>query len=268
MRTGVLVVVCVLLSAICLASIASAQPWIRTYGGATEDKAASVQQTSDGGLVIAGYTGSYGSEKWFDVYLVKINATGDTLWTRTYGGSRAEEASSIQQTRDGGYIMLGYTYTYGPGAPGDFANFYFIKTDSLGDTLWTRAYGGSEEDDRGLSVAQTSDGGYIAVGWTECFDADWVDLYIIKTDAQGDTLWTRTYGGEDYDEGYSVRQTADGGYIIAGRGGSSSGAWLIKTDAKGDTLWTRNYADRSSARAAATEFPMETATCIWSRPIL
>jgi hypothetical protein len=239
MRTGV--VVCVLLSAVCLASIASAQAnWIRTYGGAEEDQGASIQQTPDGGFIIAGHTHSFGAG-WYDVYLVKTNATGDTLWTRTYGGSEAEAASSVQQTTDGGYITVGYTYTFGPGAPGFFANVYLVKTDAHGDTLWTRAYGGPEEDDRGLSVAQTSDGGYITTGWTECFGADWIDLYLIKTDAQGDTLWTRMCGRADVDEGASVQETSDGGYIVAGRGGSSPGIWLIKTDAQGDTLWTRTY---------------------------
>jgi hypothetical protein len=249
MRTGVLAVVGGLLAAVCLASIASAQTtWMRTYGGSEEDQGASVQQTADGGFIIAGYTHSFGVE-WFDVYLIKTNAQGDTLWTRTYGGSEAEAASCVQQTTDGGYIAVGYTYTFGPGAPGYYANVYLIKTDSLGDTLWTRAYGGSKEDDRGLSVAQTSDGGYIAVGWTECFGPDWIDLYLIKTDAQGDTLWTRVFGGADVNEGCSVQQTWDGGYIIAGRGGSGSGAWLIKTGAQGGVVWTRNYAGRGTGNS-------------------
>jgi hypothetical protein len=177
-------------------------------------------------------------------FLLLVSTTaadpGDTLWTRTYGGSSLDRAYSVQQTADGGYILAGGTYSFGAG----YSDVYLVKTDSSGDTLWTRTYGGSSED-CGWSVQQTSDGGFIAAGYTHSFGAGGKDVYLVKTDPAGDTLWTRTYGGSRYDQGYSVQQTSDSGYIIAGYtdsfGGGNSNVWLLKADSSGDTLWTRTY---------------------------
>jgi hypothetical protein len=231
---------CLLLSAICLASIASAQmSWQRTYGGQADDVGASVQQTSDGGFIVAGRTQSFGAGD-DEVYLVKTNASGDTFWTRTYGGSYADVGNSVQQTTDSGFIIAGCSRTYDPGG----LDVYLIKTDARGDTFWTRTYGGAG-DDVGYSVKQTSDFGYIVVGSTSSYGAGASDVYLIKTDAQGDTLWTRTYGGADDDEGYAVQQTPDGGFMIVGYtssfGAGNSDVYLIKADSQGDTLWTRTY---------------------------
>ena len=219
--------------------------WTRTYGGTGDDQGNSVQQTTDGGYIIAGYTTSFGAGS-FDVYLIKTDASGDTLWTRTYGGSKDDKSNCIQQTSDGGYIVAGWTYSFGAGGH----DVYLIKTDAQGDTLWTRAYGGLGWDE-GYSVQQTADGGYIIGGCTTTFGAGAYDVYLIKTDASGDTLWTRTYGGASLDYGYSVQQTTDGGYIITGCtmsfGGGHYDVYLIKTDASGDTLWTRTYRDAGDA---------------------
>jgi hypothetical protein len=213
--------------------------WTRTYGGSDADVARSVQQTSDGGYIIAGLTNSFGAGN-DDVYLIKTDASGDTIWTRTYGGSGDDEGNSVCETSDGGYIIAGKTESFGAGRN----DVYLIKTDVSGDTIWTRTYGGSDWD-WGYSVQQTSDGGYIIAGWTYPFGAGSWDVYLIKTDASGDTIWTRTYGGSDWEYGYSVQQTSDGGYIIAGLTCSFGAGWtdvyLIKTDASGDTIWTRTY---------------------------
>jgi len=207
--------------------------WTRTYGGAWNDQGYSVQQTSEGGYIIAGWTNSFGA----GVYLIKTDASGDTLWTKTYGGSNATHGYSVQQTLDGGYIVTGTT-SYGNG------DVYLIKTDASGDTLWTRTYGGTNWD-LGNSVHQTSDGGYIIAGFTYSFGPGWPDVYLIKTNASGDTLWTRAYGGTDYNVGNSIQQTSDGGYIVAGTtssyGAGSFDVYLIKTNATGDTLWTRTF---------------------------
>jgi len=213
--------------------------WTRTFGGAGNDSAHSVQQTTDSGYVIAGVTDSYGAGD-DDVYLIKTNVAGDTLWTRTFGGMLEDWGNSVQQTADGGYIIAGYTASFGAG----LGDVYLIRTDPSGDTLWTRTFGGAE-DDSACSVQQTADGGYIIAGCTRSFGAGRIDVYLIRTDAEGDTLWTRTYGGTGWDLGYSVQQTADGGYIIAGetdsRGAGQNDVYLIKTDAAGDTLWTRTF---------------------------
>jgi hypothetical protein len=210
----------------------------RTYGGADSDGGKSVQQTSDGGYIIAGFTSSFGAGG--DVYLVKTDSLGDTLWTKTFGGSFGDEAWSVRETSDGGYIIAGSTNSFGAG----LSDAYLIKTNSLGDTLWTKTLGGIDYD-FGNSVQQTSDGGYIVAGVTESFGAGLYDAYLIKTDSLGDTLWTKTYGDSGWDYGNSVQQTSDGGYIIAGStnsfGVADNEVYLIKTNSFGDNLWTRTY---------------------------
>jgi hypothetical protein len=224
--------------------------WTRTYGGSSADEAQSVQQTTDGGYIIGGTTYSFG-HGGYDLWLLKTNADGDTLWTRTYGGSGEDKGYSVQQTSDGGYIIAGYTESFGAG----YRDAYLVKTNDNGDTLWTRTYGESDEDYFNC-VQQSSDGGYIVAGYTDSFGAGSYDVYLVKTDASGDTLWTRTYGGYAYDYGFSVQQTTDGGYIIAGStlsftpggndllGPPATNIHLIKTDANADTLWARTYGGR------------------------
>ncbi|MBL7192275.1 T9SS type A sorting domain-containing protein [bacterium] len=213
--------------------------WTKTFGGNNSDNGYSVQQTADGGYIIAGYTYSYGVGN-DDVYLIKTDAFGDTAWTKTFGGSYCDYGESVQQTVDGGYIIAGYTYSYGAGND----DVYLIKTDAVGDTAWTKTFGGSDWE-RGYSVQQTSDEGYIIVGKTCSYGAGSWDVYLIKTDASGDTAWTKTFGGSWDDYGYSVQQTADGGYIIAGGTESYSigndNVYLIKTDASGNLQWYRTF---------------------------
>ena len=218
-----------------------AQPdtsWTRTYGGTDWEIGYSVAQTTDGGYIITGWTKSYGAG-FTDVWLIKTDSLGDTIWTRTYGGIDDDEGHSVAQTTDGGYIITGYTASYGAGG----ADVWLIKTDSLGDTIWTRTYGGIHWD-RGYSVTQTADGCYIITGWTEPTTSGDRYVWLLKIAPNGDTLWTRTYG-EGGEEGYSVAQTSDGGYIITGEtasyGAGGYDVWLIKTNSDGDTIWTRTY---------------------------
>jgi hypothetical protein len=213
--------------------------WTRIFGGTQFDEGTSVTPTVDGGYILAGWTYSFGAGS-SDAWLIKTDASGDSLWTRTYGGPSYDFAYSVQQTPDSGYIVAGYTYSFGAGG----SDVWLIKTDAKGDTLWTRTYGGANND-FGESVQQTRDGGYVITGWTQSFGAGNDDVYLIKTDAKGDTLWTRTYGGANNDYAYAVQQTSDGGFIVAGVtnsfGAGGADVWLLKTDASGDTLWTRTY---------------------------
>ena len=221
---------------------AAAQPdtlWTKTFGGSSDDFGNCVQQTSDGGYIIAGNTSSYGAGG-SDVYLIKTDASGIEQWTKTFGGSGGETGFSVQQTSDGGYIIVGTTYSYGTGDNG----VYLIKTDVNGDTSWTKTLGGSD-DDYGYSVQQTADGGYIIAGYTNSYGAGNSDVYLIKTDTEGNQQWYRTFGGSLQDYGYSVRQTSDGGYIIAGEiyslptGGPN--VLLIKTDVNGNEEWYQTF---------------------------
>ncbi len=220
-----------------LATFAQAQQtWIKTYGGKHDDRGYSVQQTTDGGYIIAGYSFSFRDSLYGDVYLIKTNASGDTAWTKTYGGTNVDVGWSVQQTSDGGYIVAGQTASFGAG----YTDVYLIKTNASGDTTWTRTYGATYND-LGYSVQQTSDGGYVISGATDSYGVGG-DVYLVKTNAAGDTLWTRTCGGTGEERGYSVQQTTDGGYIVAGNtyiAGRNHDVYIVKTNASGDTLWTR-----------------------------
>ncbi len=203
--------------------------WTRTFGGILQDACESVKQTSDKGYILVGETRSFSSSLWDDVWLIKTDSLGDTIWTKTYGRSGAEIGMSVQQTFDGGYIITGYTNSYGAG----MIDIYLVKTDSLGDTLWTKTYGGTDFDN-GWEVQQTIDGGYIIIGETQSFGPGSRDVWLIKTDSSGDSMWTRIYGGVEYDIGYSVQQTCDGGYVIGGKtasiGAGLTDAWLLKIE--------------------------------------
>ncbi len=216
---------------------AGSEVWARAFGDTMEDGGNAVLEAADSGYVIAGYTGSFGAGE-HDVWLIRTNAQGDTVWTRTYGGTSGDAGNSVAPTGDGGYIITGYTWSYGAGN----ADVYLVKINAAGDTAWTRTFGGTS-DDEGYSVQQTVDGGYIVSGVTNSFGAGIADVYLVKTNAAGDTTWTRTYGGTSNDEGYSVQQTSDSGYIIAGYtssfGAGNQDVYLVKTNAAGDKLWTR-----------------------------
>jgi hypothetical protein len=205
--------------------------WTRVFSGAHKAYGRSVKQTSDSGYVIAGYT-MEGSPETADILLARTNADGDTLWTRTYGGPSWESGECVEITADGGYVIAGTTCSFGAGAD----DVYLIKTDANGDTLWTRTYGGADHD-QGFAVRQTSDGGYVVVGGTFSFGMGDGDVYLVKTDADGDVVWSRTFGDVYQEYGYDVLQTGDGGYAITGEtwsyGAGRSDVYLIKTDSLG-----------------------------------
>ena len=224
--------------------------WTKVYGGEYNESAFSVQQTTDGGYIVAGYSYTFGPGN-YDVWLLKTEADGDTAWSCTYGDTRGDYGYSVRQTTDGGYIIAGWTETSGNGD-----DVYLLKTDGDGNLIWTRTYGGSSHEDA-RSLDLTADGGYILAGRTSSFGNGNNDFYLIKTDAEGNTVWTRTYGGGQDDYCWSVQQTTDGGYILAGYsesfGGGNGVAWLIKTDANGDTLWTRIYEGERGAMARSVQ---------------
>jgi len=205
------------------------EEWNQSFGGSDEDEGIGVQQTTDGGYILTGYTQS-------DVWLIKTDSQGNEEWNQTFGeigGSNTDTGNSVQQTTDGGFIIAGWTHSFGNG----WGDVWLIKTDSNGNEEWNKTFGGSGSD-YGFSVQQTTDGGYIITGYTESFGNGDYDVYLIKTDSQGNEEWSKTFGGGDYDRGSSVQQTTDGGYIITGStysfGNGTDNVWLIKTDSNGN----------------------------------
>ncbi len=184
--------------------------WTRTYGGAGSDVGYSVKQTNDGGFIIAGATNSFGAGD-YDIYLIKTNQFGDTLWTKIFGGTGQDYGSEVQQTSDGGYIVIGSTDSFNNSRD----DLYLIKTDDNGDTLWTKVYGGTW-DDAGRSIMEDINGNYLATGYTMSFDPGNVDVWILKFNEFGDTLWTRRVGGNEVDAGASIKQLENDDYIITG----------------------------------------------------
>jgi uncharacterized delta-60 repeat protein len=229
---------------ICFANVSNAQSWAKTYGGTSDDSAHSVQQTSDGGYIVAGSTQSFGAGSQ-DVWVLKLDSSGTMQWQKTYGGIYSDRAYSIQQTNDNGYIVAGTTRSFGAGVN----DFWILKLDSSGTVQWQKTYGGTDHDDAN-SVQQTSDGGYIVAGSTRSFGAGGRDSWLLKLDSSGTMQWQKTYGGTDDDSTASVQQTNDNGYIVAGTTYSELSfdydIWVLRLDVNGTVQWQKTYSATNS----------------------
>jgi hypothetical protein len=224
--------------------------WEKTFGSSNIDKAYSLDITSDSGFIICGYTNSFGSGG-YDVYLIRTDKDGNSLWSKTYGGADWDFGNSVRQTVDGGFIITGGTYSFGNGNE----DLYLIKTDSNGNTEWTKTLGGAN-DDIGNEVQLTTDSSYVIIGSSSSFGYGEKDFYLVRLNSLGDTLWTKTYGGIHNEEGNSVFQTSDLGFILAGYTNTFSLAgyddfYLVKTQANGDTLWTKIQGSPDNKRATS-----------------
>jgi|GEM_PF-633534 len=221
--------------------------WERVYGGGDQDYGWSLRQTVDGGFIIGGTTRSYTYGN-YDFWLIKTDSNGNMTWNNHFGGSNYEQCSSVDVCSDGGYIMAGITKSYE--VNGDV---WLVKTYSDGNMRWNRTYGGSGKDE-GYSIRQTNDGGYIIAGLTESFGVGG-NIYLIKTNSAGDTIWTKNYGGSGEEFGFSVDLTDDGGYVVAGRtssyGSGGSDVWVIKVDSLGSLLWSKTIGGANSEEASA-----------------
>ncbi len=214
-----------------------------TLGDTADDGANCIMPAVDG-YIIAGWTNRFSPEGYDDMWLIKLDPFGDTVWTRVYGGYYSENALCAIQTEDKGYIAVGYTYSFGAGG----SDIYVVRTDSMGDTLWTRTYGGPG-DETGYCVQEIPAEGFIITGTTASFGAGGIDAYFLFIDYNGNLIFSQTYGGADNDEAYTGILTPDGGFIIAGYTSSLTGsprAWLIKTDPEGSVIWENTYGDNSS----------------------
>jgi len=221
------------------ASLTLNAQWARTYGGIDVDRAFFIQQTSDGGYVAAGYTAS-GGAGISDFWILKLSFAGVIEWQRTYGGSGDDVAYAVQETSDEGYIVAGYTYSFGAGG----SDFWILKLTSVGEREWQFTYGGIG-DDAAYAIQETSDEGYIVAGYTYLYGAGESDYWILKLTSEGDIEWQRIYGGTGDDVAYAVQETGDGGYIVAGStqylGALDHDFWVLKLNSTGLFEWQRIY---------------------------
>jgi uncharacterized repeat protein (TIGR02543 family) len=238
--------------------------WQRSFGGSDYERAQSIQQTTDGGYIVTGYTESndgdvIGHHGDCDAWVIKLDSSGSLQWQKALGGSDDDYGQSIRQTSDGGYIMAGYANSNDGGVNGNHgrSDCWVVKLDPSGEIQWQKLYGGSD-DDAGYSIQQTSDGGYIVAGDSESADGDVTDhrgpvdeadYWIIKLDSSGTIQWQKSLGGTNNDRTASIQQTTDGGYIVAGYSWSSDGDvrgshggedyWVVKLDSSGEIQWQR-----------------------------
>lgn len=211
--------------------------WAKSYGGAEDDVANCVIQTTDGGYAICGYTESFGAGG-YDVYLVKTDANGDVTWSETYGDTGDDRGYAVIETSSG-YVIAGGTNSFGAGA----TDAYLIETDANGALQWAKTYGGSGNDYAYSLSAAT--GGYLIAGNTYSYGSGSADAYAIKTSTSGTITWSAVLGGAGDDEAWSIKEANDGGAIIAGLsnsyGNGENDVFVVKTDGNGATSWTKLY---------------------------
>ena len=219
--------------------------WNKTFGGPRDDRANSVQQSSDGGYVITGATRSSGAGG-SDVWVIKTDKDGSKTWDKNFGGQLDDEGSSIRQTADGGYIIAGKTRSV---SSNGYYDALLIKIDKFGNEIWKKTFAGPLDDEADLALP-TSDGGYIVIGATNSYGAGDYDVWMIKTDGEGNRVWDNAFGGAQsernpWSEGWSAEQTDDGGYILTGStrsfGSGGYDIWAIKTDEAGNKVWDKTF---------------------------
>ena len=249
--------------------------WETNLGGSIDERGNSIQQTSDGGFIIVGATYSSdqdisGDSSFADFWIVKLDGSGNLSWETNYGGGSNEEATSVQQTLDGGYIVAGFTGSSDGDVGGSNGglDYWVMKLDAMGALVWETNLGGSGFD-IARSIEQTSDGGYIVAGYSESSDGDVGDNYgeedywIVKLDPSGNLVWETNLGGSLEDEAYDIHQTTDQGYIVAGYSESSDfdvsenngnkDFWLVKLGTSGEIVWETNLGGSESDAAKSIQ---------------
>jgi len=249
------VVLFVLLSFPLINSVgASSEMWNQVYGGSGSDFAHSLVETSDGGLAVAGCTDSFGAGG-ADFLLIKTDEYGTMEWNRTYGGIGGDFAHSLVETSDGGFALAGVTDSFGAGGN----DFWLIKTDSFGNVEWNQTYGGTDSS-IAYSLVETFDGGFALAGSSGSplyfpIGSGTTDFWLVKTDAYGNMEWNQTYGGTGDEVAYSLVETSDGGFALAGE--QSRNFWLVKTDAYGNTEWNQTYGEAKYNHAYSVVEPAD-----------
>ena len=208
--------------------------WNHTYGGTYDEWGWSVIEVSTGGFAISGRTASLGAGS-DDVWLIRTDADGNHLWNQTYGGFDSDIGRELIEVSGGGFAIIGATQSYGAGS----SDVWLIRTDANGNELWSRTFGGSMTD-TALGLIEVSTGGFAITGRTQSFGAGATDLWLIRTNTNGDHVWNQTFGGLSLDEGSSLVEVSTGGFAITGFTGSTGAGvedlWLIFTDTTGNHL--------------------------------
>jgi len=232
-----------ILSCVVLVSLSTSSlyaiSWAKTFGGVRGEIPYSICQTSDGGYIVAGDTRSFGAGEG-EFLVIKLNSFGNIEWAKTFGGGDDDIPYSICKASDGGSIVAGYTYSFGAG----WDDFLVIKLNSSGNIEWAETFGGTSYD-AACSICKTSDGDYIVAGTTKSFGAGSIDFLVIKLNSSGNIEWAKTFGGTYYDGGFSICETSDGGYIVAGEtysfGAGSSDFLVIKLNSSGNIEWAKTF---------------------------
>ncbi len=223
--------------------------WTKTYGEAGDENSLSMSITSDGGTLIAGNITPF-AKNVSNIWLLRTTRNGDLLWSKSFGGSKQDYSKSSALYSDNGAIITGYTESFGNGGK----DLWLLRIDSSGDTLWSKSYGGIE-DEEGLSVAVTNDGGALISGYRESFDNGDKDLWLLRVNSSGDTLWTKTFGDTNIDYGESLALFDDGGALITGFsrsfGEGDADLWILRVNSSGDTLWTKTIGGKGNDRGNA-----------------
>lgn len=241
--------------------------WQKSFGGTNIEIAKSIIETPDGGYITAGFSKSSDGDTTLnqgnnDFWVVKMSSTGTLQWQKSLGGSGDDQANSICNTTDGGYIVVGSTTS----TNGDitlnkgFADYWIVKLNALGNIVWQKTYGGTSQD-IATSVKQTTDGGYVVAGHSSSNNGDitgnngpyFNDFWVLKLDSSGNLQWQKALGGSNEERAYEIQQTNDGGYIIAGETNSTNSGnisstalgirdyWIVKLGNTGNIIWEKRF---------------------------
>jgi len=245
--------------------------WQKSYGGTSRENASSMMLISDNNYLIAGYsrsldgdiTNHHGSSDYPDFWIIKTDPLGTLMWQKSFGGSSYDEANAVCEAIGGDYIIAGYSRSNDGDITGhhgnsDFADFLILRTDAVGNLLWQRSLGGSDEDVAN-AISATHDGGCIVAGASNSNDGDvsghhgaavFTDYWVVKMDASGNIQWQRSLGGSGDDDATSVIQSSDGGFVVAGVSNSNDGdvsgnhggddCWIVKLDSNGKIMWQKS----------------------------
>jgi len=234
--------------------------WIKSFGGTNNDNGVSAKQTTDGGYIIIGNTYSNDGDitdppSYVDFWILKLSSTGVIEWQKTLGSSNTDSAYDIEQTTDGGYVFVGTVGNSNGDVIGTYGEqIWVVKLNAVGTISWQKTLGGTYEE-KGYCIQQTADEGYVIAGSSNSNDGGvtgnhgFIDAWIVKLNSTGTLQWQKSYGGTEFDEAYSIKQTSDGGYIVAAYTGSNNGnvtnfhgvydAWILKLNPSGTLVWQK-----------------------------